>query len=173
MKTKNNYFKDFSVEAYNLEDNKVRITIRFEIDGKIKEDFNLEKIEEAYDKGDRKFNLNFYIKIVKRGFIFKKELIKERIKRKAIIFWTRNPLIHKRIWVELIMEDGKPYILYDFNEIKKKLFNFEREYIIDLNVFKGYEEVKLLGIISAKWSKYFFTPKDYIEYKEPIILKVV
>jgi hypothetical protein len=36
------------------------------------------------------------------------------------------------------MEDGKPYILYDFNEIKKKLFNFEREYIIDLNVFKGY-----------------------------------
>lgn len=143
----------------------IKFKLSFEIEGKLKKDFNEENLEKAYDLGDRRFTLNVKVRILKKGRFLPTELFNEKIKRHATIFWTRNPQINKRIWVELIMEDHKPYLFYNFDEIKNRLFSFEREINLTLNKFEKNKTLVLIPELNAKWGDYHFTNKDEIYYK--------
>jgi hypothetical protein len=146
------------------EDDTLKIRIYAKLNGKIREVFSPDIWEKAYDKGERRFLLRYYIEIFKKEKFLKKLILKDKIVRKATFFWTRNPTIENRIWVMYVSEEKKPYLPSDAEEIKDKLFVLKKEYLID-NFKLGKGKHEIFAVVKAKWGNYEFIEKGEVKAK--------
>ncbi|HLI46842.1 MAG TPA: hypothetical protein VKU94_06590 [Geobacterales bacterium] len=148
---------------------KIKINLSMSIKGDLVNNFTPDNWEKAYKEGERKFMLRYFIKIKNlKGFLSSNDLIKEKIVRRAVFFWTRNPTIDRTYWVELVLEDKKPYLIREIDGIYEKLFNLERSYEIDSNLL-GDGKHKIRAEVKVKWANYVFIDASTLKAKSNVI----
>ncbi len=147
---------------------KIRLFISFVLNGGIRKVFNPDVWDEAYKKGERKFLLKYLVKIKLKKGIFSKEILKEKVIRKAVFFWTRNPTIDRRIWVLLVYEDMQPKLITSLEEIHEDFFKFEKFYELDTRLLgKGRHTIQ--AEVRAKWSNYTFIKASQVKASSNIV----
>ena len=92
-------------DDYTVDDD-ITVNVKFSLTGKVRDVFNEENWNIAYDKFDNQFKLKYGIKLVSGGL--RKHNVGKPIDtyRKASIFWTRNPKLvnpmkERKIWVQV------------------------------------------------------------------------
>jgi hypothetical protein len=132
-------------------DDQTSIEIRFRIDGKIREGFEQKTWERAYNKHDNIFRVTIILEVKAKGkTIFSKKLV-----RKAAFFWTRNPKIQHRIWIQIVKDD-MPFYPLSVDEAKSLLFDFDKVIELDNSSLDSKSD-KIKVKINVSWSKHNFT----------------
>jgi hypothetical protein len=130
--------------------------IKFRIDGKIRDAFDQKNWEQSYNKHDNIFRLTIILELrAIRKTIFSRKLV-----RKAAFFWTRNPKIQHRIWVQIVKDD-MPFYPLSVDEAKSLLFDFDKVIELDddaLNTKANKINVRIL----VSWSRHNFTEQAEI-----------
>ena len=135
------------------------LDIGFKIEGKIREIFDQKNWERAYNKHDNIFRVVIEIEISSgRNTISIIKLV-----RKAILFWTRNPKIQHRIWVQIVKDDSNFYPL-SVDEARTLLFDFDKTLEIEGGLLKAGDN-KLSAKILVSWGKHLFTEPQKISGK--------
>jgi len=168
------YFENISLSV-NEEGDSLIFKVSANLNGEIKNVLKPESWFNAYYKGDRYFFIRYYIEIKEKRFIFNKNLLKDKIVRKAIIYWSRNPKIediywetYERIWLTIVTEDKMFYLPKDLEEVYSKLLFLNKSYKIKKdNIEKGNHTV--YTVIKAKWSNYTFIKKDLVKGKSNFV----
>lgn len=132
-------------------DNQTPIEIRFRIDGKIREGFEQKTWERAYNKYDNIFRLTVILEVRAKSNV----LLSKKLVRKAAFFWTRNPKIQHRIWIQIVKDD-MPFYPLSVDEAKSLLFDFDKVIELDNNVLES-KSIKINVKIKVSWSKHNFT----------------
>ena len=141
------------------------LSLSFNIDGLIRENFSQKNWERAYDKHDNGFRLTISLDLkVGRNTIDKAKFV-----RKAVLFWTRNPKISYRVWVSVI-KDETPHYPLTIEEAKSLLFDVTKTMELDSNKLKeGDNEIQVA--IKVSWGKHLYT--DPVELRaETKVVKV-
>jgi len=148
---------------------KMRLNLNLKLKGELVNSFIPDNWEKAYKEGERKFLLRYFLKIKEiKGFLSSKELIKEKIIRKAVFFWTRNPTIDRTYWVELVLEDKQPYLIREIDVIHERLFSLNKTYEIDSNIL-GEGKHKIRAEVKIKWANYVFIDAATLKAKSNIL----
>jgi hypothetical protein len=127
------------------------LEIRFRIDGKIRDGFEQKNWERAYNKHDNIFRVTIILELrATRKTIFTTKLV-----RKAAFFWTRNPKIQHRIWIQIVKDD-MPFYPLSVDEAKSLLFDFDKVIELD-NMALDTKTNKINVRISVSWGKHNFT----------------
>ena len=104
------------------------LSLSFNIDGSIRENFSQKNWERAYDKHDNGFRLTISLDLkVGRNSVDKAKFV-----RKAVLFWTRNPKLSYRVWVSVI-KDETPHYPLTIEEAKSLLFDVTKPMELDSN----------------------------------------
>lgn len=127
------------------------LSLSFNIDGLIRENFSQKNWERAYDKHDNGFRLTISLDLkVGRNTVDKSKFV-----RKAALFWTRNPKLSHRVWVSII-KDETPHYPLTIEEAKSLLFDVTKTMELDSNKLKeGKNEVYVS--IKVSWGKHLYT----------------
>ena len=111
----------------------ITVNVKFSLTGKVRDAFNEENWNIAYDKFDNQFKLKYGIKLVSGGI--RKHSVGKPIDtyRKASIFWTRNPKLvnpmkERKIWVQ-VAKNFEPFIRLTVEDTQKELFDFDESVI--------------------------------------------
>jgi hypothetical protein len=125
--------------------------VRFKIDGKIRDGFEQKNWERAYNKHDNIFRVTIILELrATRKTIFTTKLV-----RKAAFFWTRNPKIQHRIWIQIVKDD-MPFYPLSVDEAKSLLFDFDK--VIELDNDALDTKAKKINVrISVSWGRHNFT----------------
>ena len=141
-------------------DEKIEVSVRFSVEGGLRDAFNEASWTEAYNKNDVSFKLKFGVKLTAGGFR-KKELGRTiDTYRKASIFWTRNPKLvnpmkDRRIWVQ-VAKNFEPFIRLTEEDVRQELFDFDEKFVFSAgDLGKGTH--KLSAEVFASWQKHEFT----------------
>ena len=141
------------------------LSLSFNIDGSIRENFSQKNWERAYDKHDNGFRLTISLDL-KAG---RNSIDKAKFVRKAVLFWTRNPKISYRVWVSVI-KDETPHYPLTIEEAKSLLFDVAKTMELDSNKLKEGEN-KIQIAIKVSWGKHLYT--DPVELRaETKVVKV-
>lgn len=127
------------------------LSLSFNIDGSIRENFSQKNWERAYDKHDNGFRLtiSFDLKVGRNS------VDKAKFVRKAVLFWTRNPKLSYRVWVSVI-KDETPHYPLTIEEAKSLLFDVTKTMELDSNKLKeGQNEIHVS--IKVSWGKHLYT----------------
>ena len=141
------------------------LSLSFNIDGSIRENFSQKNWERAYDKHDNGFRLTISLDLkVGRNSVDKAKFV-----RKAVLFWTRNPKLSYRVWVSVI-KDETPHYPLTIEEAKSLLFDVTKTMELDSNKLKeGENEIHIS--IKVSWGKHQYT--DPVElHGETKVVKV-
>lgn len=127
------------------------LSLSFNIDGSIRENFSQKNWERAYDKHDNGFRLTVSLDLkVGRNSVDKAKFV-----RKAVLFWTRNPKLSYRVWVSVI-KDETPHYPLTIEEAKSLLFDVTKTMELDSNKLKeGENEIHVS--IKVSWGKHLYT----------------
>ena len=127
------------------------LSLSFNIDGLIRENFSQKNWERAYDKHDNGFRLTISLDLkVGRNTVDKSKFV-----RKAALFWTRNPKLSHRVWVSII-KDETPHYPLTIEEAKSLLFDVTKTIELDSNKLKeGENEIHVS--IKVSWGKHLYT----------------
>jgi hypothetical protein len=127
------------------------LSLSFNIDGSIRENFSQKNWERAYDKHDNGFRLTISLDVkVGRNSVDKAKFV-----RKAVLFWTRNPKLSYRVWVSVI-KDETPHYPLTIEEAKSLLFDVTKTMELDSNKLKeGENEIHVS--IKVSWGKHLYT----------------
>jgi hypothetical protein len=127
------------------------LSLSFNIDGSIRENFSQKNWERAYDKHDNGFRLTISLDLkVGRNSVDKAKFV-----RKAVLFWTRNPKLSYRVWVSVI-KDETPHYPLTIEEAKSLLFDVNKAMELDSNKLKeGQNEIHVS--IKVSWGKHLYT----------------
>lgn len=127
------------------------LSLSFNIDGLIRENFSQKNWERAYDKHDNGFRLTISLDLkVGRNTVDKSKFV-----RKAALFWTRNPKLSHRIWVSII-KDETPHYPLTIEEAKSLLFDVTKTMELDSNKLReGKNEIYVS--IKVSWGKHLYT----------------
>jgi hypothetical protein len=127
------------------------LSLSFNIDGSIRENFSQKNWERAYDKHDNGFRLTISLDLkVGRNSVDKAKFV-----RKAVLFWTRNPKLSYRVWVSVI-KDETPHYPLTIEEAKSLLFDVTKTMELDSNKLKeGENEIHVS--IKVSWGKHLYT----------------
>ena len=127
------------------------LSLSFNIDGSIRENFSQKNWERAYDKHDNGFRLTISLDLkVGRNSVDKAKFV-----RKAVLFWTRNPKLSYRVWVSVI-KDETPHYPLTIEEAKSLLFDVTKTMDLDSNKLKeGENEIHVS--IKVSWGKHLYT----------------
>lgn len=127
------------------------LSLSFNIDGSIRENFSQKNWERAYDKHDNGFRLTISLDLkVGRNSVDKAKFV-----RKAVLFWTRNPKLSYRVWVSVI-KDETPHYPLTIEEAKSLLFDVTKTMELDSNKLKeGQNEIHVS--IKVSWGKHLYT----------------
>jgi hypothetical protein len=127
------------------------LSLSFNIDGSIRENFSQKNWERAYDKHDNGFRLTVSLDLkVGRNSVDKAKFV-----RKAVLFWTRNPKLSYRVWVSVI-KDETPHYPLTIEEAKSLLFDVTKTMELDSNKLKeGQNEIHVS--IKVSWGKHLYT----------------
>jgi hypothetical protein len=141
------------------------LEVRFKIDGKIREGFEQKNWERAYNKHDNIFRVTIILEVrATRKVIFSKKLV-----RKAAFFWTRNPKIQHRIWIQIVKDD-MPFYPLSVDEAKSLLFDFDKVIELD-NDALDIKAKKINVRINVSWGRHNFTePVEISDQSETIEL---
>ena len=133
------------------------LTLRFSVDGFIRQVLTQKNWEKAYNKHDNSLRLTIKLDIKNNGKIIEsKKLI-----RKAIFFWTRNPKIDHRIWI-MIVKDDIPFYPLEEEEARQLLFDFTKDIEIKPEVLrKGKNDITVL--VELSWGKHEFIEKNSLK----------
>jgi hypothetical protein len=127
------------------------LEVRFKIDGKIREGFEQKNWERAYNKHDNIFRVTIILEVrATRKIIFSMKLV-----RKAAFFWTRNPKIQHRIWIQIVKDD-MPFYPLSVDEAKSLLFDFDKVIELD-NDTLDIKGKKISVRINVSWGRHNFT----------------
>jgi hypothetical protein len=130
--------------------------IKFRIDGKIRDAFDQKNWEQSYNKHDNIFRLTIILELrAIRKTIFSRKLV-----RKAAFFWTRNPRIQHRIWVQIVKDD-MPFYPLSVDEAKSLLFDFDKVIELDDDALDTKPD-KINVRIKVSWSRHNFTEQAEI-----------
>ena len=133
------------------------LTLRFSVDGFIRQVLTQKNWEKAYNKHDNSLRLTIKLDIKNNGKII--ESI--RLIRKAIFFWTRNPKIDHRIWI-MIVKDDIPFYPLEEEEARQLLFDFTKDIEIKPEVLrKGKNDITVL--VELSWGKHEFIEKNSLK----------
>jgi len=168
MKSKINEFKIEAENAKIKRGENIKLNISCNLIGEIRDSFIPENWELAYLAGDRRFMLRYFVKIKLLKGIFSKNILEDKIVRKAVFFFTRNPTIEKTYWVELVLEDKQPYLIKSLEEIKEKLFNLKKAYEINSSMLRIGNN-KIRAEIRVKWANYAFIKSSTLKSKSNVI----
>jgi hypothetical protein len=127
------------------------LSLSFNIDGLIRENFSQKNWERAYDKHDNGFRLTISLDLkVGRNTVDKSKFV-----RKAALFWTRNPKLSHRVWVSII-KDETPHYPLTIEEAKSLLFDVTKTMELDSNKLReGKNEIYVS--IKVSWGKHLYT----------------
>ena len=127
------------------------LSLSFNIDGSIRQNFSQKNWERAYDKHDNGFRLTISLDLkVGRNSVDKAKFV-----RKAVLFWTRNPKLSYRVWVSVI-KDETPHYPLTIEEAKSLLFDVTKTMELDSNKLKeGENEIHVS--IKVSWGKHLYT----------------
>jgi hypothetical protein len=127
------------------------LSLSFNIDGSIRENFSQKNWERAYDKHDNGFRLTISLDLkVGRNSVDKAKFV-----RKAVLFWTRNPKLSYRVWVSVI-KDETPHYPLTIEEAKSLLFDVTKTMELDSNKLEeGENEIHVS--IKVSWGKHLYT----------------
>lgn len=127
------------------------LSLSFNIDGLIRENFSQKNWERAYDKHDNGFRLTISLDLkVGRNTVDKSKFV-----RKAALFWTRNPKLAHRVWVSII-KDETPHYPLTIEEAKSLLFDVTKTMELDSNKLReGKNEIYVS--IKVSWGKHLYT----------------
>jgi hypothetical protein len=127
------------------------LSLSFNIDGSIRENFSQKNWERAYDKHDNGFRLTISLDLkVGRNSVDKAKFV-----RKAVLFWTRNPKLSYRVWVSVI-KDETPHYPLTIEEAKSLLFDVTKTMELESNKLKeGENEIHVS--IKVSWGKHLYT----------------
>ncbi|MDH3386094.1 MAG: hypothetical protein OEL77_08800 [Nitrosopumilus sp.] len=152
-------------DEYSANDT-LEISVQFQIEGDIRNDFNEENWTKAYNNNDVSFKLKYGIKLTSGGFR-KKEIGKSiDTYRKAAIFWTRNPKLvnpmkDRRIWVQ-VAKNFEPFIRLSEEEVRQELFDFNEKILVKASDL-GSGTHKIGADVYASWQKHDYTESDNIK----------
>jgi hypothetical protein len=127
------------------------LEIRFRIDGKIRDGFEQKNWERAYNKHDNIFRVTILLELRTTS----KTISSTKLVRKAAFFWTRNPKIQHRIWIQIVKDD-MPFYPLSVDEAKSLLFDFDKVIELD-NMALDTKTNKINVRISVSWGKHNFT----------------
>ena len=136
--------------------NTIKLSLNFTIKGFIREIFTQKNWEKAYNKHDNIFRMVIKLDIKNNGYIIESE----KLLRKAILFWTRNPKIQHRIWITIVKDEAPHYPLEE-DEAKNLLFDFKKEIEIESNKLKSGKN-KIAIKINISWGKHEYIEKEEI-----------
>lgn len=141
------------------------LSLSFNIDGSIRENFSQKNWERAYDKHDNGFRLTISLDLK----VGRNTADKAKFMRKAVLFWTRNPKLSYRVWVSVI-KDETPHYPLTIEEAKSLLFDVTKTMELDSNKLKeGENEIHIS--IKVSWGKHLYT--DPVElHGETKVVKV-
>ncbi|MGD1835436.1 MAG: hypothetical protein ACPKPY_11975 [Nitrososphaeraceae archaeon] len=143
-KIKENFSKNESLKFY----------LSLKITGNLREIFNPNTWEKAYNKFDNTLRITFDIDI-KSG---RSTLHSFKFVRKAILFWTRNPKIPYRIWVTVVIDDI-PFYPTSVEEAKSLLFDIKKNITFEnTGLSPGSHDV--FANISVSWGKHRYTDRE-------------
>lgn len=135
------------------------LDIGFKLEGKLREIFDQKNWERAYNKHDNIFRVVIEIEISSG----RKTISITKLVRKAVLFWTRNPKIQHRIWVQIVKDDSNFYPL-SVDEARTLLFDFNKTLEIEGGLLKIGDN-KLGAKILVSWGKHLFTEPQKISAK--------
>lgn len=140
------------------------LSLSFNIDGLIRENFSQKNWERAYDKHDNGFRLTISLDLkVGRNTVDKSKFV-----RKAALFWTRNPKLSHRVWVSII-KDETPHYPLTIEEAKSLLFDVTKTMELDSNKLKeGKNEIYVS--IKVSWGKHLYTDPIELHRKTKAVI---
>ena len=140
------------------------LSLSFNIDGLIRENFSQKNWEKAYDKHDNGFRLTIFLDLkVGRNTVDKSKFV-----RKAALFWTRNPKLSHRVWVSII-KDETPHYPLTIEEAKSLLFDVTKTMELDSNRLKeGKNEIYVS--IKVSWGKHLYTDPIELHRKTKAVI---
>ena len=149
-------------DDYTVDDD-ITVNVKFSLTGKVRDAFNEENWNIAYDKFDNQFKLKYGIKLVSGGL--RKHNVGKPINtyRKASIFWTRNPKLvnpmkERRIWVQ-VAKNFEPFIRLTVEDVQKELFDFDESVIFKASEL-GSGKHKVGAEVFVSWNKHEYIERD-------------
>ena len=149
-------------DDYTVDDD-ITVNVKFSLTGKVRDAFNEENWNIAYDKFDNQFKLKYGIKLVSGGL--RKHNVGKPIDtyRKASIFWTRNPKLvnpmkERKIWVQ-VAKNFEPFIRLTVEDTQKELFNFDESIIFKASEL-GSGKHKVGAEVFVSWNKHEYIERD-------------
>ena len=149
-------------DGYTVDDD-ITVNVKFSLTGKVRDAFNEENWNIAYDKFDNQFKLKYGIKLVSGGL--RKHNVGKPIDtyRKASIFWTRNPKLvnpmkERKIWVQ-IAKNFEPIIRLTVEDVQKELFDFDESVIFKASEL-GSGKHKVSVEVFVSWNKHEYIERD-------------
>jgi len=144
------------------------LSLRFKVDGTIREAFNQKNWERAYDKHDNGFRMTIEVDIKSGGRV----VLPIKFVRKAVLFWTRNPKIPHRIWVSIIKDDA-PFYPLAMEEARSFLFDVNKVIELSGNDFLTGTHT-LYAEITVSWGKHEYTEPAEIRGRsnEVVLMRV-
>ena len=141
----------------------ITVNVKFSLTGKVRDAFNEENWNIAYDKFDNQFKLKYGIKLVSGGL--RKHNVGKPIDtyRKASIFWTRNPKLvnpmkERKIWVQ-VAKNFEPFIRLTVEDVQKELFDFDESVIFKASEL-GSGKHKIGAEVFVSWNKHEYIERD-------------
>ena len=141
----------------------ITVNVKFSLAGKVRDVFNEENWNIAYDKFDNQFKLKYGIKLVSGGL--RKHDVGKPIDtyRKASIFWTRNPKLvnpmkERKIWVQ-VAKNFEPFIRLTVEDTQKELFDFDESVIFKASEL-GSGKHKVGAEVFVSWNKHEYIERD-------------
>lgn len=154
MNDQGNFISDIKISELTdsgASNKQTALEIRFRIDGKIRDGFEQKNWERAYNKHDNIFRVTILLELRAT----RKTISSTKLVRKAAFFWTRNPKIQHRIWIQIVKDDMPCYPL-SVDEAKSLLFDFDKVIELD-NIALDTKTNKINVRISVSWGKHNFT----------------
>jgi hypothetical protein len=149
---KNNVISDIALtnsqSKIKVEDVLV-LKLSFKIKGNVREQFNQTHWERSYNKHDSSLRITIKLQVHINGT----SISEEKIIRKAIYFWTRNPKIPHRIWITL-MKDEMPLYPMTEDDAKSALFDMDKIIEIKGNSLKEGKN-QIFVNMSVSWGRHY------------------
>lgn len=144
-------------------DEPVTFELKFSILGGLRDSFHQAAWESAWNQHDNTLRVRYDVEIYRKvGGILKSSIVKpKKFKRKATLYWSRNPELPYRIWAMIIDENGRPSLPGNEEDARKALFDGSLKFgLLGSDIGKGKHTIE--AKIRTRWGKHSYIPQGDI-----------
>ena len=144
-------------------DEPVTFELKFSISGGLRDSFHQAAWESAWNQHDNTLRVRYDVEIYRKaGGILKSSIVKpKKFKRKATLYWSRNPELPYRIWAMIIDENGRPSLPGNEEDARKALFDGSLKFgLLGSDIGKGKHTIQ--AKIRTRWGKHSYIPQGDI-----------